>query len=113
MTDTKELIEAAAKACGMPYSRHDEMRGGAVIQEEGSGEWFIWNPLTSQGNNDDMGCDLMITVNFYDDSVEAWNDKDGIKMAVFEVQHDNTIKGRRAAVRLARTQVAAQMGRAK
>lgn len=71
MTDI-ELLEAAAKAAGLSYKNFSERWGGLRIQQpENSGEWYIWNPLTDDGEALRLAVRLRITPHIDGSMTEA------------------------------------------
>ena len=111
MTPRKQL-EYAAKAIGLPLHPggiENSWRRGAegVLLDDGS---TVWNPLTSQADSDRMACDLEIAIRYYDDYVSA-NTRKVERIFTASVGHDNTIEGRRRAVREARMAVAVEIGK--
>ena len=106
MTTNKE-IELCAKALG--YEILEAPLPPGVLWVQVKGHHLIWNPRASQADSDNMACDLKIDTLFaHENSVYCFVGSIG-----FMAHHDNTIEGRRAAVREARAKVAAEMGKLK
>ena len=132
----REQLEYAAKACGITgwRSKHGywnvEFPDGR--KESACHDWTAFDaatgyklpeptfanaltelgfdPANDQADSDRMACDLEIAIRYYDDYVSA-NTRKVERIFTASVGHDNTIEGRRRAVREARMAVAVEIGK--
>ena len=109
MTTNKD-IELCAKALGID-AQYACTLFNAKANECVSYNFIVrskhWNPRTDQANSDEMACDLEIGHRFQPgNEVQAWH----AFGEMVSVTYDNTIEGRRAAVREARALVAGGCG---
>jgi hypothetical protein len=103
----REQLELAAKACEIKHVMYPKATDEGIFTDYAS--W--WNPLTDQADSDRMGCDLEICITFVFGRVAAAATYNRFTIGM-DAYHDNTIEGRRAAVREARLLVAVEIGRA-
>lgn len=66
----RELLEAAAKAAGLPF----EWRPWPAVRDMGRG-WVEWNPLTDDGDALRLAVKLGITVDMHLERVRAYADE--------------------------------------
>ncbi len=104
MSTERELLELAAKACGINTSRCLQYADGAFDWTEKVGRW---NPLSDDGDCARMEAKLGIDVYWHQQYVKAWADKTGsIPADYFDHNGDKN-----AARRAASVAVAAKIGR--
>lgn len=74
----RELLEAAAKAAGMSCKHFSERWGGLHVQQpDNSGEWYIWDPLTDDGDALRLAVKLRLVVDVGDQAVHAFKEGPG------------------------------------
>jgi hypothetical protein len=99
MTD-RELLEAAAKAAGMPHTYNDFWRGFYIRNPNGS--WVPnhhWNPLTDDGDAFRLMVSLRMNVHLDSNMVDV--DPDGVSWFSEAYGDDPYAATRRAIVRAA------------
>ena len=111
MTDTRKLIELAARSIGIVgvveevhKSLGDEKTIPVFFPDDGAAD--SWDPLNDQADSDRMACALEMYILWQETYVVAR--KDDVDELV---SHDGTTEGKCAAVRQARLMVAAEIGR--
>lgn len=119
MTDTRKLIELAARSIGIVgvveevhKSLGDEKTIPVFFPDDGAAD--SWDPLNDHSDSDRLACQLGIDISWHSSYVIARAFPPGFENSdhVEElVAHDNTIEGKSAAVRQARLMVAAEIGR--
>ena len=109
MTDDRELLELAAKACGYKYT-HCSKDFGLWCGAEGQ-KYGYWNPLTDDGDALRLAVKLNLDIRFdcheqgvQVEAVGAWDDAPVGRIETFE--RDGMPATRRAIVR-----AAAEIGR--
>jgi hypothetical protein len=106
MTTEREMLEFAAKACGIDYKMSENNPTVFIRHTENFG-WIEWNPLTNSADCAAMCAKLAINTRFWIDGQYAkCFDQKYAETQRFE-DHNND---REAAWRYAATQVAAKIG---
>jgi hypothetical protein len=106
MSTERELIELAAKACGIEI---DHWRGGmpmVIVWEYGIGEFRAWNPKRDDGDCARMEAQLSICIEWASSWVIAWTG--ALQKVVLDSEYDGD---KNAARRAASVAVAAEIGR--
>ena len=107
MTD-KELLEKAARACGLDGKYHPGMESFALPRGTVFDDVKYWNPLTNSGDCAEMNAALRIGTIWHDEYINAWPPSGEIKLprAYFKDHNNDPL----AAWRYASTVVAGMMG---
>jgi hypothetical protein len=107
MTD-RELLEAAAKAAGMPHTYNEFWRGFYIRNPDGS--WVPnhhWNPLTDDGDALRLAVKLRLTINCSYDDVALCGQEFTQKEVFIERNGEDPL----AATRRAIVRAAAELGK--
>jgi hypothetical protein len=109
MTD-RELLEAAAKAAGMPHQWCEAWNTMAQPRPDG-GFFFdkVWNPLTDDADALRLAVKKRQHIVFTDKTVQVWESEDAPRALAVEWLHPDPY----AATRRAIVRAAAEIGRSK
>ena len=105
MTTEREMLEFAAKACGLSIIGF--ANDNLAIRSDGCVSGYVWNPLTNSADCAEMCAKLEIHTQWWNHSVACISNSGNDKR---DVKHDGTDAGKEAAWRYAATIVAAKIG---
>lgn len=119
MSKTREILELAAKAMGLPVHESDDgtvqCRPILVLYHYVQGQPYSeyeWNPLRNSGQCADMEAQLSIDIEWKDEGGLVWASQ-WSKEVTLKVDYAETNGDKQAARRLASTRCAAEIGMAK
>ena len=104
MTTEREMLEYAAKACGIKAAHYD-MGKGLCVEHVGMGVRTYWNPLTNSADCAAMCAKLSIDTDWYPEYVDCSSMGWG-----FAKDYPQPNNDQEAAWRYAATMVAAKIG---